>query len=76
MWKLPLAAFKDAVAAAKDVVINFAGTRLIDARFIGLLLMLNKQLKSDSSSILTLTGIPPQIERIFCLSGFEFLLRT
>jgi N-acetylglucosaminyldiphosphoundecaprenol N-acetyl-beta-D-mannosaminyltransferase len=65
--------FKDAVVASKDVVINFAGTSVIDARFIGLLLMLDKQLKSAQHK-LALTGMSPRIERLFCLSGFEFLL--
>src|SRR6185437_5852495 len=37
--------FRDAVAAAKDVVINFTGIHIIDTRFIGLLLMLDKRLK-------------------------------
>jgi N-acetylglucosaminyldiphosphoundecaprenol N-acetyl-beta-D-mannosaminyltransferase len=65
--------FQDAALTAKDVAINFAGTRLIDARFIGLLLMLDKQLKGQQLR-LTFTGISPQIERLFYLSGFEFLL--
>lgn len=65
--------FQDAVTAAKDVIINFSGTRLIDARFIGLLLMLDKQLKSQQHR-LTLTGTSPQIEKLFYLSGFKFLL--
>ena len=67
--------FQDAVLGAKDVVINLAGTRLIDARFIGLLLMLDKQLKSQQLR-LTFTGISPQIERLFYLSGFKFLLNA
>ena len=67
--------FQDAVLGAKDVVINLAGTRLIDARFIGLLLMLDKQLKSQQLR-LTFTGISPQIERLFHLSGFKFLLNA
>ena len=65
--------FQGALAAAKDVVINFTGTRLVDARFMGLLLMLDKELKNQRAH-LKLTGIPPQIERLFCLNGFEFLL--
>ena len=67
--------FRDAAAAAKDVVVNFTGTRLIDARFLGLLLMLDKQLKRQNLR-LKFAGIPPRIERIFRLNGFGFLLRT
>ena len=33
------------VETKKNVVINFANIRLIDARFLGLLLMLNKMLE-------------------------------
>ena len=67
--------FHDAVAAAKHVVINFAETRLIDARFLGLLLMLNKQLTRQGLH-LEFTDVSPRIERIFRLNGFGFLLRT
>ena len=67
--------FQDAAAAAKDVVINFADTRLIDARFLGLLIMLNKKLKRQQLH-LTFTGISPRIARIFRLHGFGFLLGT
>jgi len=67
--------FKDAAGASKDVVINFTDTRLIDARFIGLLLMLNKLLKRQQLH-LTFTGISPRIARIFRLHGFGFLLCT
>ena len=72
---IALASFKDAAAAKKHVVINFATTCLIDARFLGLLLMLNKLLKRQQFH-LELTQVPRQIERIFRLSGFGFLLRT
>ena len=68
-------AFQDAAAAKRHVVINFAGMHFIDARFLGLLLMLNKQLKGQRLH-LTITGASPRIERIFRLSGFGFLLRT
>ena len=68
-----LAYFQDAVATAKDIVINFTDTRLIDARFLGLLIMLNKTLKRQQLH-LTFTGISPRIARIFRLHGFGFLL--
>ena len=57
----------------KHIVINFAGTRLIDTRFLGLLLMLHKQL-SGRGFRLTFTAVPPHIRRLFRLNGFEFLL--
>lgn len=68
-----LPCFQEAVAAAKDIAINFTDTRLIDARFLGLLLMLNKILKRQQLH-LTFTGISPRIARIFRLHGFSFLL--
>ena len=40
----------NAAAADKNVVINFAKTRQIDARFIGLLLMLQKRLKEQRAA--------------------------
>jgi N-acetylglucosaminyldiphosphoundecaprenol N-acetyl-beta-D-mannosaminyltransferase len=61
------------LAAAKDVVINCSNMRLIDARYFGLLLMLDKQLKRQKRQ-LRFTGLSPQIERIFRLNGFGFLL--
>ena len=66
--------FEKAVAASKNVVINFTDTRQIDARFLGLILMLNKQLKKQGHQ-LGFTGVSSRIARIFRLNGFEFLLR-
>ena len=68
-----LPCFQDAVGAAKGIVINFTDTRLIDDRFLGLLIMLNKTLKRQQLH-LTFTGISPRIARIFRLNGFGFLL--
>ena len=70
-----IAGFQRAIAGAKDVVINFANTGLIDARFLGLLLMLNKTLKRQRRH-LTFTGVSPRLERLFRLHGFAFLLGT
>jgi N-acetylglucosaminyldiphosphoundecaprenol N-acetyl-beta-D-mannosaminyltransferase len=67
--------FQDAVATAKDIVINFTDTRLIDARFFGLLTVLNKTLKRQQLH-LRFTGVSPRIARIFRLNGFGFLLPT
>ena len=57
----------------KPIVINFAGTRLIDARFLGLLLMLGKRLKEQGLT-LTFMAVPPRIRRFIRLNGFGFLL--
>jgi len=66
--------FQEAVAASKDIVINFRDTRLIDARFVGLLCMLKKHIGRRRLR-LSLTDVPRRIERIFRLNGFQFLLR-
>jgi N-acetylglucosaminyldiphosphoundecaprenol N-acetyl-beta-D-mannosaminyltransferase len=54
-------------------VIDFSNARAIDARFLGLLLMLGKTLKNTGASPV-LTGLSPGLRRIFDLNGLEFLL--
>jgi N-acetylglucosaminyldiphosphoundecaprenol N-acetyl-beta-D-mannosaminyltransferase len=70
-----VAEFKAAVGASKNVIINFAKTRQIDARFIGLILMLNKQLKKHGHR-LRFIGVSSRIRRRIRLNGFEFLFQT
>jgi N-acetylglucosaminyldiphosphoundecaprenol N-acetyl-beta-D-mannosaminyltransferase len=67
--------FQETVAAAKNTVINCIDTRQIDARFLGLLLMLDKQLKRQGLH-LAFIGVSPRIARIFRLSGVGFLLHA
>jgi N-acetylglucosaminyldiphosphoundecaprenol N-acetyl-beta-D-mannosaminyltransferase len=66
--------FESAGGKSKDVVVNFTNTRQIDARFLGLILMLDKYLKKQGHQ-LRLSGGSPRIEKLFRLNGFEFLLR-
>lgn len=73
--KVALPYFRRAAAAGTPVTIDLTDTHLIDARFFGLLLMLKKMLKRQHLD-LTLRGASPQIERVFRLSGFSFLLRS
>ena len=68
-----ISSFRAAVTANKPIVINFAATQLIDSRFLGLVFMLDKQLKGRGFK-LTFTKIPSHIRRLFRLNGFEFLL--
>jgi N-acetylglucosaminyldiphosphoundecaprenol N-acetyl-beta-D-mannosaminyltransferase len=70
-----ISVFREAAPEARNIVINFTDTCLIDGRFIGLLLMLNKQLKRQQVQ-LKFAGFSPRIERIFRLNGFGFLLRA
>jgi len=70
-----VASFEKAAAGRKPLVINFTKTRLIDARFLGLLIMLRKLLKGQRHH-LSLTGVPPRIAKIIRLNGFGFLLQN
>ena len=65
--------FRDAIAAKRRIVIDFSETRAVDARFLGLLLMLRKKLNGNCSS-LSFRGLSPGLERIFRLNGVGFLL--
>ena len=69
------AAFKSVVAGCKNVVIELSGTRFIDCRFFGLLLMLRKQLAGSGRS-LRFGGISPRLARLFRLNGIGFLLSS
>jgi N-acetylglucosaminyldiphosphoundecaprenol N-acetyl-beta-D-mannosaminyltransferase len=69
-----IASFQAVLPANKNVVINCAGTRRVDTRFLGLLLMLDRCLRGQGLT-LTFVAVPPRIRRFFCLNGFEFLLR-
>jgi N-acetylglucosaminyldiphosphoundecaprenol N-acetyl-beta-D-mannosaminyltransferase len=64
--------FREAVASKKNVIVDFAATRAIDARFLGLLLMLRKLLNGNGVS-LAFTGVSPQLKRIVRLNGAAFL---
>lgn len=65
--------FEEALRDKQDIVVDLSNTRLIDARFLGLLLMLRKELKSRGAN-LVFTGVSSHIGRIFRLSELEFLL--
>jgi len=57
----------------KQIVIDFSETCVVDARFLGLLLMLRKQLKARNT-VLRFTGISRRLERMFRLNGCGYLL--
>ena len=69
-----IAVFESVLLEKKDVVINFSNIGLIDARFLGLLGVLDKRLGRERLR-LSFAEIPPPIKRILHLSGFEFLQR-
>lgn len=65
--------FRDAAVGVETFAINFTATRLIDARFLGLLVVLRKHLEREGGR-LAFTGMSPRIARIFRNNGFDFLL--
>jgi N-acetylglucosaminyldiphosphoundecaprenol N-acetyl-beta-D-mannosaminyltransferase len=69
------ACFQEALTAKQNIIIDLSKTRLIDARFFGLLLMLRKELKSRGAKLI-FTGSSRGIERRFRLNELEFLLST
>jgi len=68
-----VAAFREALVPQKPVIIDLSKTCEIDARFLGLLLMLNKELKSLGASPM-LIGLSPRLERRFRIHGLGYLL--
>ena len=65
--------FQTGLDCHKNVTINLAGTVLLDYRFLGLLLMLNKALTEQGLS-LKLESVPAAIARRLRYNGFGFLL--
>jgi N-acetylglucosaminyldiphosphoundecaprenol N-acetyl-beta-D-mannosaminyltransferase len=66
-------AFREAVVAGTQLKIDLAALRVVDARFIGLLLMLRKTLRARGMG-LTFVGLSPRLERIFRLNGVNYLI--
>jgi N-acetylglucosaminyldiphosphoundecaprenol N-acetyl-beta-D-mannosaminyltransferase len=65
--------FEDAVTRGRDVNIDLTGVSQIDSRFLGLLLMLRKELGHRGAK-LKFTNVPRSIRRVFRLSEIGFLL--
>ena len=63
---------RSAVRANKQVVIDLAATHAIDARFLGLLLMLGKLLLKRGEN-LRLVGASTKLKRAICLYGADYL---
>jgi N-acetylglucosaminyldiphosphoundecaprenol N-acetyl-beta-D-mannosaminyltransferase len=64
---------REAIAAEKQLKIDLSALRDIDARFLGLLLMLRKTLKGRGMALL-LIGLSPELERVFRLNGLDYLI--
>jgi N-acetylglucosaminyldiphosphoundecaprenol N-acetyl-beta-D-mannosaminyltransferase len=68
-----IACFQESLTDNKNVTIDLSNTRLIDARFFGLLLMLRKELRNRGARLI-FTGVSGAIERLIRLHELEFLL--
>jgi N-acetylglucosaminyldiphosphoundecaprenol N-acetyl-beta-D-mannosaminyltransferase len=66
-----ISVFREAVAARKRIALDFSSARTVDARFLGLLLMLEKTLKS-AGGVPIIVGISPALKWIFRLNGLGF----
>jgi N-acetylglucosaminyldiphosphoundecaprenol N-acetyl-beta-D-mannosaminyltransferase len=66
--------FRDALSRHNQILVDFSETKAVDARFLGLLLMLRKELEGRGR--LKLTGLSRQLERQFRLHGLGYLLSS
>jgi N-acetylglucosaminyldiphosphoundecaprenol N-acetyl-beta-D-mannosaminyltransferase len=67
--------FRSALEAGKHITIDCTNTHTIDFRFLGLLLMLRKQLNGQGRS-LRITGASRGLKSAFRLNGLGFLFST
>ena len=68
-------AFREAIATKKQIALDFSNTRTIDARFLGLLLMLKKTLKNTGAAPI-FVGLSPGLRIIFRLNRLDFKLSS
>jgi N-acetylglucosaminyldiphosphoundecaprenol N-acetyl-beta-D-mannosaminyltransferase len=68
-----VSAFRKALAAQKDVAVDLSDVDFIDQRFLGLLMVLRKQLRKAGSE-LHVVGASTPLKRLFRLNGGEFLI--
>jgi N-acetylglucosaminyldiphosphoundecaprenol N-acetyl-beta-D-mannosaminyltransferase len=68
-----IAVFREALTFKKDVIIDFSNICAVDARFIGLLLMLRKVLRGQNRGAIC-KGMSPSVTKIMQLHGVEFML--
>jgi ABC-type transporter Mla MlaB component len=65
--------FRFALSHARPVIIDLSQLRFVDARFIGVLLMLRKVLKGQGA-VLKFFGASKAVQRLFRLNGVQYLL--
>jgi N-acetylglucosaminyldiphosphoundecaprenol N-acetyl-beta-D-mannosaminyltransferase len=66
-------ALREAILTGKQIIVDFSNTRIVDDRFLGLLLMLRKKLKGRNAELF-FTGLSPEVKKIFRFNDLEFLL--
>jgi N-acetylglucosaminyldiphosphoundecaprenol N-acetyl-beta-D-mannosaminyltransferase len=69
------AAFRKAVATEKSITIDFSRVTAVDARFLGLLLLLIKTTKGVGAKVI-FKGLSPKLEKLFRLNCLGFLFST
>jgi N-acetylglucosaminyldiphosphoundecaprenol N-acetyl-beta-D-mannosaminyltransferase len=67
------AALRSAVNRQKGIIIDLSNTDHVDARILGLFLMLSKSLNGTGATV-TLKGLSPSLTRSFRLNGLGFLV--
>jgi N-acetylglucosaminyldiphosphoundecaprenol N-acetyl-beta-D-mannosaminyltransferase len=65
--------FRNAAVSKKKIRISLSGTRMIDARFFGLFLMLRKRAKKEGAN-LKFIDVSSRLQALFRLNGVGFLL--
>jgi N-acetylglucosaminyldiphosphoundecaprenol N-acetyl-beta-D-mannosaminyltransferase len=65
-------AFRKAMKTNKRITVDFSNVCTVDVRFLGLLLMLNKKLKSTGGQCPVLVGLSPGLKRMFRFNDFDF----
>jgi N-acetylglucosaminyldiphosphoundecaprenol N-acetyl-beta-D-mannosaminyltransferase len=64
---------RQAMASKRPMIINLAKTSVIDARFLGLLLMLKKHINEQGGDV-KFVGASARLKKMFNRNGAEFLL--
>jgi N-acetylglucosaminyldiphosphoundecaprenol N-acetyl-beta-D-mannosaminyltransferase len=68
-----ITAFRNAFSLERTIIIDLSNATLIDARFLGLVLVLIKKMKGIGANVLV-TSASPELKRMFRLYGLGFLL--
>jgi N-acetylglucosaminyldiphosphoundecaprenol N-acetyl-beta-D-mannosaminyltransferase len=65
--------FRAAIATRKEIAIDFSHTCAVDARFLGALLMLWKNVSANGVGLICF-DLSPKLKRIFYYNGLNFML--